>query len=140
MRFDGLEPFREGFPTIQVITPEGRFDLHNDADLRELAVDFQDNELRVAWTLKVSAWSDPNHPEPWHRRTVAGVVLVFSGVRSVVMSGGFLDVPERDDRTIDFLEYTRLEHGLGRIRIVLENDAELVIVASRCRLLTTSRS
>lgn len=139
MQFDGLERFREGFPTIQVVGAEQSIDLHNDADLREIVFDFENNELRIAWTVKQSAWTDLDHPETWQRRTVAGIVLTFSGIRSVSVSAGLLNAVREDDRVVEFLEYSRLEQGLGRMRIVFENGGDITLVASRCQLLMMNK-
>ena len=134
MQFNGLEPLRDGFPTTQLVTVEHKFDLHNDADLREIVVDFLTGELRLAWTVKPPAWNDPSRSEAQQRKTAAGFILSFSGVRTVAMAGSFLSTNHDDDRTIDFLEYSRVGNGLGRMRIVLENESEVEIVASRCNL------
>jgi hypothetical protein len=114
-----------------------RYDLHNDADLRDVTFDFRSSTLRVAFTLKEAAWRVPHHPETSQRRTVASVTLLFSGVRSFRTSGELADPTHESDVSLAFLEYSRLSPGVGRVRIVLENDADLTITASRCELRTT---
>jgi len=140
MQFDGLEPLREGFPLIAVVTLGQQFDLHNDADLREIAFDFRAGECRIAWTMKEPAWGAPGRPETWQRKTVAGIVLIFSGVRSVAVAGKLVDAVRPADTDLDFLEYSRLAPGVGQVRIVLQNAAEIAVAASRCQLRTTDMS
>ncbi|MGH7650645.1 MAG: hypothetical protein ACREMS_02265 [Gemmatimonadaceae bacterium] len=137
MQFDGLEALQPGLPTIVVGTSAAQYDLHNDADLRDITFDFQESTLRLAWTLKEAAWRAPEHPKTSQRRTVASVTLLFSGIRSLRVTGEFAALAQKREATLAFLEYSRLAPGIGRVRVVLETGADLTVVANGCQLRTT---
>jgi hypothetical protein len=136
MQFDGLDPFQVGFPTVAVGKENLRFDLHNDADLRELTFDLRREIVRLAWTLREPAWKAPDRSETWQRKVISGVALVFSGVRSVTTQGKILGSADGSDGTVEFLEYSRIGSGIGQVRVVLGSSAEVTIIASRCQLRT----
>jgi hypothetical protein len=137
MQFVGLRPLKERTPAVEVERDLIALDLHNDAELRELSYDYKSRTLRLVWTLKVPAWRAPDQPEPSQRATVAAATLIVSGVRTLQMTGPFVTTHEQEGGGLDFIEYNRLSPGLGELRFVLGDDAEIVVTASRCELLTT---
>lgn len=137
MQFVGLRPLKQGTPTVELERDLTALDLHNDGELRELAYDYGARTLRLGWTLKVPARSAPDRPEPSQRATVAAVTLVVSGVRTLQMTGPIVTPLEHEGGGLDFLEYNRLNLGVGELRFVFGDDAEIVVTASRCELLIT---
>jgi hypothetical protein len=137
MQFVGLSTPRENVPTVEVGADGAVIDLHNDGEFRELAYDFAGRTMRLTWTLKEPAWRVPEKPETSQRVTVASATLLFGGVRSLRMTGDFVTSTERDGGGLDFLEYRRQPPGHGEVRFVFIDDAEIVLVARRCELLTT---
>jgi hypothetical protein len=134
MKFAGTAPFTVGFPTTSVGTADIQFDLHNDATLRELTLDRRQRSFTASWSLKEPAWKVPDLPITVERRTVADVSLVLSDIESVTVSGELLNVAGSLDSEFDFLEFSRLSADLGEVRIVLQNAAEITVVARRCAL------
>lgn len=139
MHFVGVSAPSENFPIVEVEADEGVFDLHNDGELRELMYDYVGRALRITWTLKESAWTVPERPETSQRATVASAMMVFTGVRSLRMTGEFVTSAEREAGGLDFFEYRRLAPGLGEVRFVFEDNVEIVLTASRCELRSTRR-
>ena len=137
MQFAGLSALRENFPVVEVGGDDGIFDLHNDAELRELAYDYAARTLRITWTLKQPAWTTPERPEPSQRPTVASATLLFTGVRSLRMAGELVTPADGEGGGLDFVEYKRLAPGLGEIRFVFGEDAQILLTAGRCELRTT---
>jgi hypothetical protein len=133
MEFDGLTSFRLGFPTISVGEETQQFDLHNDAGLRELNVDFREHSVCLVWTLEHSAWTASQRLAPKQRGTIASVALVFSAVQSLVVTGKLFE-NAAPPTALDFLEYSRDPAPFGQLRIVMLSSAEITIVAGRCRL------
>jgi hypothetical protein len=139
MQFVGLRPLQPGTPTVEVHCEQRTLDLHNDGQLRELLYDYATRTLRLSWTLKVPAWTAPDRPEPSQRATVGSATLVVSGVRTLQMAGPLVGSLEHEGGGLDFLEYNRRDPGVGELRFVFGDDAEIVVTASRCDLLTTGQ-
>ena len=139
MQFIGLKPVRQELPSVEIERDDVVFDLHNDGDLREVAYDFPSCTLRVAFIMKEAAWTVPESVEMAGRATVASATLVFTGVRKLWMSGEFVCASESEGWGFEHYEFRRLGLGLGEFRVVLLNDSEIVVTASRCELLTTTR-
>lgn len=137
MQFDGMKSLPEERPLVEIESDGEFLDLHNDGDLYDFAYDFPARVFRVSWTMKRPARLAPHLPEPGQRATVASATLVLSGVRSARLSGTFASPTQRDSGGLDFIEYRRRGLGLGELRFVLENEAELVITASRCEFRMT---
>lgn len=139
MQFVGLKPLKENFPNMEVEGVPRAFDLHNDGDFREFTYDYSARALRVSWTMKQPAWAVPETPNTSQRATVASATLLFTGVRSLAMTGQFVTAAEPEGGGLDFVEYKRLGPEFGEIRLVFGEDAEIVVTASRCDLLTTGK-
>jgi hypothetical protein len=132
VKFDGLEPFRTGFPTTLVGDSARQFDLHNDADLREFSVDVRGRIVRLDWVLKKEAWRTPGLPES-QRTVIAGLGLLFSDVSLLVLSGAILESATSVNE-LDFIDFAPAGGNSGEVRIVLANSAEIRVVASGCEL------
>jgi hypothetical protein len=139
MQFVGLRPLKQGTPTAEVERDQLSLDLHNDGELREFSYDYRARTLRLGWTMKVPAWTAPDRPEPSQRAIVAAATLVLSGVRTLQMAGKFVTPVEHEAGGLDFIEYNRLSPGVGELRFVFSDDAEIAVTASRCELLTTGQ-
>ena len=137
MQFVSLEPLDEGRPIVEILTNGVSYDLHNDAILDSVEVEFEARVLRLRWKAKALAWQTPDRPEPSDRRSVAGLSLSLSGVRSVRFAGELLPAASAPASGLDFMEYHRVQTGVGELRLVFDNDSEIVVQASRCELLTT---
>jgi hypothetical protein len=55
------------------------------------------------------------------------------------MSGTLVTSLEHEGGGLDFIEYNRLGPGVGELRFVFGDAAEIVVTASRCELLTIGR-
>lgn len=137
MRFAALNPFPQSRPFTEVCEGAQCFDLHNDAILETIEFNLCATTVRIRWKLKTPAWQTPWKPEPEQRPTEAALTLVFDGVRSVRANGELLST-ERSFG-VDFMEYHKLRPGIGEFRLVLDNDAELVVIASTCTADKVSR-
>jgi hypothetical protein len=138
MQFVSLEPLDEGRPTVVILTNGVSYDLHNDAILERVEVEFEARVMRLRWKAKTPAWQTPDKPEPSDRRAAAGLSLSLSGVRSVRIAGELLPAGSAPASGLDFMEYYRMPAGVGELRLVFDNDSEIVVQASRCELLTTA--
>ena len=93
--------------------------------------------MRLRWKVKTPAWRTPDRTEPSDRRAAAGLTLSLSGVRSVRFAGELLPAASAPASGLDFMEYHRVQAGVGELRLIFDNDSEIVVQASRCELLTT---
>lgn len=134
MQFVGLDALKERVPLGEIATNDEVFDLHNDGEMKELGYDFSARVFRLSWTLKEAARLKPMTPELGQRVAAASATLILSGVRSMSLAGLLADSLEPDAGGLDFMEYTRTAPGLGELRFVFSNDAEITITASRCEL------
>lgn len=137
MQFVSLEPLDEGRPIVELLSNGLSYDLHNDTILERIEVEFEARVIRLRWTAKTPAWLTPDRPEPSDRRATAGLTLSMSGVRSVRFVGELLPTAIAPASRLDFMEYHRVQAGIGELRLVFDNDSEIVVQASRCELLTT---
>jgi len=140
MQFISLDPLEEGRPVAEVRVAGTVYDLHNDAVFDRLEIDFQQRRVGLQWKTKTPAWRSPELPEPTQRRTIAGLSMILSSVRSVRPSGEYVSPTSDAPMGIDFIEYHRLQGGVGELRVVFDNESEIVVRASRCEVfLTTSQ-
>ncbi len=139
MQFVGLCPLAEGCPIVEVERDQDSLDLHNDGELRELSYDYRARTIRLSWTMKIPAWTTSHQPEPSQRATMAAATLVLSGVRTLQVSGKLVTSADHEGGGLDFMEYNRLSPGIGELRFVFGDDADIVVIASRCELLTTGQ-
>jgi hypothetical protein len=139
MQFLGMSAPDERVPKVDIEADGVVFDLHNDGELREFGYDYVGRVLRIGWTLKQPAWTAPQRPEPHQRPAVAGATLVISGVRTMHASGNLVTASEREAGGLEFFEYHRVAAGIGELRFVMANEAEVVVRGSRCELLTFRR-
>ena len=139
MQFVSLKPFSEGQPVVEVFADEATYDLHNDSQLDRVEIDLQVRTVRHRWRVKTPAWKNPDQPDPSMRQTGASLTLKFSGLRSLRFNGELFGLPTEPYGGFDFIEYHSSQHGVGEVRLVLDNACEIVIRASRCELLPTGR-
>lgn len=134
MKFVGILALQEGFPNVEVTIDGRRVDLHNQAVLAGLNYDYESAEFSIRWTLKGNPGVSPQAP--------TSVTLVVSGVRSVKCGGEIAGRAQSERLGLDFLEYTASPGGLGQLRFVFDNDAEVVVTGRQCRggLLGATRS
>ncbi|MGQ0641254.1 MAG: hypothetical protein ACT4P6_10875 [Gemmatimonadaceae bacterium] len=135
MQFISLDPLEDGRPLAEVRVSGTVYDLHNDAVLDRLEIDFEQRRVGLHWKTKTPAWKSPELPEPTQRRTVAGLSMILSSVRTVRLAGEYVSPTSDAAMGIDFFEYHRLQGGVGEIRVVFDNESEIVVRASRCEVL-----
>lgn len=134
MRFMGLDPLLEAMPLVEIDSGLARFDLHDDAVLREINIHLPAQELRLAWTLKSPAWLNRDNPELESHETTGGASLIFTGVSQLRISGPLVGRPPEALCDLDFIEYNRRPPGVGEVRSSSLHDAEIEVVASCCQL------
>lgn len=124
MDFVDVEPLRERAPLIEIMSGGRKIDLHNDCLLTNLEYDLTGHRLWV----RFASSSVVSHNE---RTPTAFVTLVLDGVRSLGFNGEVSRAPTGEPMGLDFIEYTRLESALGKVRFVFDSDFEIEVEATR---------
>lgn len=127
MRFRGLRPLQPGVPIIEVSDDKRSFDLHNECILQAMEYLLQQRclVLRFQRSKTVSKKSTTRQ---------AIVALEIGGVKELQLSGNLVADNSSEPLGLDFMEYSPVADDLGRLRFVLDNDAEVVVLGTRCQL------
>lgn len=139
MQFFSMSALPEAVPSTEILRDSTTFDLHNDGELREVCYDYKARELRMSWTMHEPAWKTPDHPGLEERTVIGTAVVVVSGVRRLRSVDDLVTPVDRDSGGLEFIEYRRLAPGVGELRFVMANEAELIVTGSRCELRIVGR-
>lgn len=140
MRFVGMEPLPVQRPTVEVVALDAAtFDLHNDANLRELTYDPEESTFRLTWSLTTPAWQAPSIPDPAGRRLLGSLALLLRGVRSLRITGD-IAATLRQREGLSFVQYSTTNSVLGEIRFNFDPDLDIVAQSTECNLIVVSRN
>jgi hypothetical protein len=132
MRFVALDPFVEQQPLVEVGPAGGRVDLHNDATLREVAINLAAQEVRLVWTLRSPAWRNLDYPLLEDRDKTGTATLIFGGVSRLAIGGAVIGHSREGLGELDFIEYHRSSPGLGEVRFITDPAAAGFLAVAVC--------